>query len=40
MAEWKCGEDEMKRGYRSLEEVWPRRFKQNTNKSANLRVRI
>jgi len=23
MAEWNCGEDEMKRGTRGLEEVWP-----------------
>ena len=35
MAEWKCGEDEMKRCDQLL-----RRFKQNTNRSANLRVRI
>jgi len=23
MVEWKCGEDERKRGSRGLEEVWP-----------------
>jgi len=31
MAEWKCGEDEMKRGSRGLVEVWPtsKKIKEN-----------